>query len=188
MQSLAVDPAETVTAVATSATALVGVMVYWVSRRSHAHELAVSGTKGALVVGGVRKDWRPPDPFATLPAMWERDQTRYFGLRVHNRGPYETAVFIEAADIRVGRLRHRVDGEAGLVTQPLAPNAPITLALMIHKADGWRGSGPSRRRVHIHVYTNIDDLDFHGKVWIKPLPPEGQALPLLPSQPYPPKP
>jgi hypothetical protein len=180
---LATDPAGITTAIATSATAVVGLMVYYVSHRSHALERAKAGIKGALGVTPAPKVYRPPssDAFAELPPGWAKDNTRYCAIRLHNHGPYPVKATMWMAEAHLGHWRRLVETE-GHLEIVLNTNDPQTQFLLLHKRDGWKSTQIVHRRLWVTVTTSIDTIHFRKRVWVKPIPEPGSGGWAVPDQ------
>lgn len=188
MGLIAVAPTEVLIAIGALATAVITAGILRVTLRGHALDKATSGTQGALHVTGVRQDWRPEkEAFDQFPQGWSKANTRYFGLRIHNRGPYDTRAFVHAEDLRVGWRREKVDTQGVLTTEgPLKTHEPVPLVILMHKAAGWKTARFVRKRVRLTIQTNLDTVRFRKRVWVKPIPEPGSgswAAAPMPSEP-----
>jgi len=163
------------TVIGVVATAVFTGAILGVNVIAHLHDRALSGTGRSLKVTAARSDWRPEsdEPYSRLPANWDRENTRYFGLRLHSLAPYSTTVYMNYSEIRVDRLP--ADVETDLIHLMVSQHEPSNLVMFVHRSDGWKSPEPYLAKIRLHIYTNLESINFRHKVWLKPIRPLGYS-------------
>lgn len=145
---------------------------------AHLHDRALSGTKGALRVRPLPKSAIPVKGVLIQPTGWSRQNIYYFGIELHNRGPFTFEAVIHTEEFKCGFLSKRLTAQQSF---QLGSNGKITLYqhtpqqawILVQGSDGWKKSEHATHKLtSFRVNSGGGDMKFRHRVWMRPLPNE----------------